>query len=122
MKDRTREAASLLRLIAGIMLFIGMVVAFVLIMLGIASIASEDDHFAAYFLRTTGVLLIIYGFAVALGHLLIYALLNGFSVMVENSDRTVIEDALFEIANQGRSIEISNYPEDIIGNLPQNET
>ena len=99
MKDRTREASSLLRFVAGAALCIGMIFAIVLIMLGVMSIISGNSTIAAAAFRTTGVLLVVYGFLVALIHLIIYALLNGFSVIVENSDRTAIEDALFEIAD-----------------------
>ena len=100
MKDRTKDAAGLLRVIAAVILFFGILFAVVLILIGAMTIVSGNNSLAASMFRTTGVLLLIWGFVVALVHVVVYALLNGFSVIVENSDRSTIEDALFEIADR----------------------
>ncbi len=102
MKGRTSDAAGLLRIVAGVVLLIGMIAAIVLILLGAMTIVSGNNSLAGI-LRTTGVLLIVYGFIVAIWHTILYALLNGFSVIVENSDRTLMENALFEIADMQRN-------------------
>ena len=100
MKDRTKEASGLLRIVAGVVLLIGMIFAVILILIGAMTIVSGNNALAAGVFRTTGVLLLIWGFVVALTHLAIYAILNGFSVIVENSDRSEMENALFEIADR----------------------
>lgn len=104
MKERTKDAAGFIRMIAGIVFFVGMVVAGVLLLFGITALATKDNSYVMAMLRTSGVMTIIYGLVVVLWHLVIYALLNGFAVMVENSDRTVIENALFEIADRTKDV------------------
>lgn len=43
--------------------------------------------------------MIIYGVICGLWHTLVYALLNGFAMLIENSDRTQVERALYAIVN-----------------------
>ncbi len=97
MKNRAKEAASLIRIVAGILLFVGTVIAIFLILFGIMSIVSDDSTMPA-FLRLTGAALIGYGIIVAFTQLFLYAILNGFSVIVENSDKSGIENAILKLA------------------------
>ena len=104
MKKRTKDAAKLIRLVAFILLYIGMISAGVLIVFGVMALATKDNSYVMALFRTTGVTAIIYGLAVVVWQLLIFALLSGFAVIVENSDRSEIENALFEIADKSKDV------------------
>ena len=100
MTERTKEAAGLLRVVAGIIFFIGMVIGLILIIIGVMSVVSGNNSIANGFFKTTGVLLIIYGLITILWHAIAYAILNGFSVIIENSDRTELKNALYEMSDR----------------------
>ena len=99
-RQRAEETASLIRTIAGIIFFIGMVLAIFAIFIAVLSLFSQDSMpIGSAWFNATGVALIIDGILVILGDALIYALLCGFSVLVENSDKTAIEEALSKMAD-----------------------
>jgi predicted membrane protein len=99
-KQRAEETASFIRTIAGILFFIGMVLAIIIIFIATLSLFSQESTpMVRSLFKATGVALIIYGVLFILGDALIYALLCGFSVLVENSDKTAIEQALSKMAD-----------------------
>lgn len=98
MKEKTRETADLIRGLAGFILLVGLIISFVSIAIGIMSFA-KMANVAVVFRMTSGVTFIIIGIATAFTHLMSYAILNGFAMIVENSDRTETNEALYEISD-----------------------
>ena len=106
MKTRTKETANLLRILASFLLFVGMVSSIALIVLGTMSTISGNKRIT---LGITGILFIVYGLILAFHQLLTYAILCGFSVLIENSDRSVTEHALFEISDRLRDLNVNSF-------------
>ena len=92
MKPKTRETVSLLRILAGIIFFVGITIALGMVLSGIFLLISKVEISLALTLIISG---IICGF----WDTLVYAILNGFATLIANSDTTPVERALYAIAN-----------------------
>ena len=98
MKDKTRETADLIRGLAGFILLVGLLISLIAIIIGIMSFAGMANV-AVVFRMKSGVTFIVIGIATTFTHLMSYAILNGFAMIVENSDRTETNEALYEISD-----------------------
>lgn len=103
MKAKTRETVSLIRFIASLLFFIGITIAIGLILAGLFILASRNESYSVLFIKSFAPLMIVGGVVGALWSTLIYSLLNGFAMLIENSDRTQVERALYAIANSVRN-------------------
>lgn len=99
MKTRTRETVSLLRIIAGIIFFVGITIALGMVLCGIFLLISKVENSTTLILKISAPAMIIYGIICGFWHTLVYALLNGFATLIENSDTTQVVRALYAIAN-----------------------
>lgn len=99
MSEDTKSAAGLIKICAGVILFLGMVITIGCVLIGVLDMMSRNGANAIQYLRTPGLTLIISGVLIGLSNLTIYALLMGFAVIVENSSKAEIVDALFDISD-----------------------
>ena len=92
MKPKTRETVSLLRSLARIIFFVEITIALGMVLSGIFLLVSKVKTNLALTLIISGIICGFWG-------TLVYAILNGFATLIENSDTTQVERALYAIAN-----------------------
>ena len=99
MKESTTSAASLIRGTANVILAMGIAASLLLFISGVFIMLTNQGGYFLVFLGLTPPSAIVYVIVIIFWTSVIYALLCGYAVIVENSDMTAIEDALFEIAD-----------------------
>ena len=103
LKENTEQSSNQIRGIASLVLALGIALAIVFIFIGISAIAdgAGSNYYSSSFIETLlsskGILFLVIGGILFLYHYVAYVMISAYATLIENSDRTDVVEALYEI-------------------------
>ncbi|SFO09371.1 hypothetical protein SAMN04487831_10815 [Pseudobutyrivibrio sp. UC1225] len=97
MNKKTRKASKELTIVANVIFTCGLIIGSIVVILGVFSITTGQNSNFSGVLSLSGISAIIVGIIIMLWHYVLYAVLEGFSALVANSDRGETINAMYEL-------------------------
>ena len=98
MKTTTKQSSAHLRVIARLVLILGVIIGIYLGIIGIMTIASDSSR--SSLLGLGGYSLIIIGLLIMFWHYVSYVMISAYATIVENSDKTEVVRAVLHVATK----------------------
>lgn len=116
LKENTEKSSDQIRGIASLVLALGLALMILMILLGVVTIMNGSSN--SYYHRRTiidtiikspGIVYIILGIVGFFWHYVAYVMISAYATFLENSDRTDVIDALYEINQSLRAKDVLPY-------------
>lgn len=106
LKANTTKSAEHLRVIAGLVNTIGIILGVFLEIVGLSSIFGSSSFI--YIRGVSGFISMIIGLLIMFWHYVVYVIISAYATIIENSDRTDVVAALFDINDTLHSLMVTS--------------